>query len=223
MYLSMIKLRRGVSPRDITDLTKVNGYQTHQLIWNLFADHPDRQRDFVYRHETVNGSPIFYTVSKREPVDNAGVWDILPKEYKPQLKAGQRLGFTLCANPIRSRRDENGKQHRHDVVMEEKLKLNKEGKGIDLSDIVQEHGMRWMEERAASHGFSISPHGVRVDGYQQHKLYKGKGNHPITFSTLDFNGILTVTEPDVFVEKCLFDGIGPAKGFGCGLMLVRRA
>ncbi len=106
--------------------------------------------------------------------------------------------------------------------MQEKLKLNKEGKRFDLSDIVQVHGLRWLKERAATNGFSISPNGVRVGGYQQHKLFKGKGNNPITFSTLDFNGILTVTEPDVFVEKCLFEGIGPSKGFGCGLMLVRR-
>jgi len=222
MYFSMIRLRRGVSPRDITDLTRLNGYQAHQLVWNLFADRPDRQRDFIYRHEAVNCWPTFYTVSKRVPVDTAGMWEIMPKEYSPQLRVGQRLGFNLCVNPIRSRRDENGRQQRHDVVMEEKLKLRKGGKSFDLPGIVQDVGLQWLQERAASHGFSISQKGTRVDGYQQHKLFKGKGNKPITFSTLDFNGILTVTEPDVFVEKCLFDGIGPAKGFGCGLMLVRR-
>lgn len=222
MYFSMIKLRRGVSPRDITDLTRMNGYQAHQLIWNLFADRHDRQRDFIYRHEAVNGWPTFYTVSKREPVDTVGMWEILPKEYNPQLRVGQRLGFTSCVNPIRSRRDENGRQQRHDVVMEEKLKQKSDGKDFDLPDIVQDMGMRWLDERSASHGFSISTEGIRVDGYRQHKLFKGRGGKPITFSTLDFNGILTVIEPDVFVEKCLFDGIGPAKGFGCGLMLVRR-
>ena len=42
------------------------------------------------------------------------------------------------------------------------------------------------------------------------------------YSTLEFDGILAVTEPEVFIEKCLFSGIGPAKGFGCGVMLVRR-
>ena len=103
----MIRLRRGISPRDITDLTSMNGYQAHQLVWNLFADHPDRQRDFIYRHEEANGLPTFYMVSKRMPVDTSGMWEILPKEYNPQLKSGQRLGFTLCANPIRSRRKEN--------------------------------------------------------------------------------------------------------------------
>lgn len=222
MYFSMIRLRRGVSPRDITNLTRMNGYQAHQLVWNLFADHPDRQRDFIYRHEAVSGWPTFYTVSKREPVDTAGMWEVMPKEYNPQIRTGQQLGFTSCVNPIRSRRDENGRQQRHDVVMEEKLNFKREGKSFDLQNLVQQTGLRWLEERAASHGFSISAEGIRVDGYQQHKLFKGKGNKPITFSTLDFNGILTVTEPDVFVEKCLFEGIGPTKGFGCGLMLVRR-
>ena len=222
MYISMIRLRRGISPRDITDLTSMNGYQAHQLVWNLFADHPDRQRDFIYRHEEANGLPTFYMVSKRMPVDTSGMWEILPKEYNPQLKSGQRLGFTLCANPIRSRRNENGKQQRHDVVMEEKLKFKNDGKSFDLADVVQKNGLRWLEERAASYGFSISANEVRADGYRQHKLFKVKGNKTIAFSSLDFNGILTVKEPDVFIEKSLFEGIGPAKAFGCGLMMVRR-
>jgi CRISPR system Cascade subunit CasE len=63
---------------------------------------------------------------------------------------------------------------------------------------------------------------VRVDGYSQHRLYKNKGCKPVELSTLEFNGILTVTDPATFVEKCLFTGIGPAKGFGCGLMLAKR-
>ncbi|HEY9160747.1 MAG TPA: type I-E CRISPR-associated protein Cas6/Cse3/CasE [Desulfomonilia bacterium] len=222
MYISKISLRRGLSPSNITDLTRKNGYQTHQLIWNLFADNPGRPRDFIYRHEEINGWPTFYTVSKREPADTVGMWEILSKEYNPQLKSGQRLGFTLCANPIRSRHDENGRQQRHDVVMEKKLKLKKEGMSFNIPDIIQQTGFHWLEERAVSHGFRILENEVRADGYRQHRLFKGKENKTITFSSLDFNGILTVIEPDIFVKKCLFEGIGPAKAFGCGLMMVRR-
>jgi len=222
MYFSMIKLRRNLAPHEITDLTRQNGYHAHQLVWKMFADNPDRQRDFLYRHESVNGLPTFYIVANREPVNNSELWDIRTKEYKPQLRPEQRLGFTLSANPIRSRRDENGRQHRHDVVMEAKLNIAKEGKSFDLSEIVQEHGFRWLEERSAFHGFKVLRHDVRVDGYQQRRLFKRKGDNPISFSTMDFNGILAVTEPDVFIEKCLFSGIGSAKGFGCGLMLVRK-
>lgn len=222
MYFSMIQLRRDISPCDMAAMTKGDGYQIHKLVWNLFADHPERKRDFIYRHEPVNGWPTFYTVSQRVPYDASGMWEVSPKEYHPNLQAGQRLGFTLCANPVRSKRDENKRQHRHDVIMEAKLEMKKRSDKINIPDIVQEHGARWLLDRAASHGFSVSPEGVRVDGYQQHRLSKGKSKQPVTFSTIDFNGTLTITEPDVFVEKCLFDGIGPAKGFGCGLMLVRR-
>lgn len=222
MYISMIRLRRDISPRDMASITKGDGYQIHKLVWNLFADHPDRKRDFIYRHEPVNGWPSFYTVSQRAPLDALGMWEVTPKEYSPKLKAGQRLSFTLCVNPIRSKRDEKGRQHRHDVIMEAKTEIKKRGENVSIPDIVQEHGSRWLLDRAESHGFSVSPEVVRADGYRQHRLFKGKGNQPITFSTVDLNGIMTVTEPDLFIEKCLFGGIGPAKGFGCGLMLVRR-
>ena len=40
--------------------------------------------------------------------------------------------------------------------------------------------------------------------------------------TLDFGGILTVVDPERFIEA-LYQGVGSAKAFGCGLMLVRRA
>ncbi|MEW6593568.1 MAG: type I-E CRISPR-associated protein Cas6/Cse3/CasE [Thermodesulfobacteriota bacterium] len=222
MYFSTIRLRRGITPREIAKLTGMGGYQVHQLIWKLFADHPDRRRDFIYRYEPVGGWPSFYTVSSREPLDDMGLWEIRTKEYNPCLRPGQRLGFSLRANPIRTRHDANGKQQRHDVVMEEKIKAKNTEKEIDLPEIVQEQGYLWLEKRSTSQGFHVSATGVRVGGYRQHKFYKGKGNTPVTFSTLDFDGILTVSDPDVFVRESLFGGIGPAKSFGCGLILARR-
>jgi CRISPR system Cascade subunit CasE len=223
MYFSMITLQKGLSLRDITALTNNNGYQAHQLVWQLFADHAARQRDFIYRYEAGNSLPIFYTVSERYPAGDAKIWNIHTKEYKPKLRSGQLLGFTVCANPIRAKREDDGKQKRHDVIMEEKLKLKKEDKDCDMPDIIQKKGQQWLEERAAAHGFSVTSNNVRVDGYRQHKFFKKKGNNSISLSTVDFNGILTVTDPDVFINKCLFRGIGPAKGFGCGLMLVKKA
>ena len=59
-----------------------------------------------------------------------------------------------------------------------------------------------------------------IDGYQTHVSSYKKGNK-IRYSTLDYRGILTVTEVVGF-EKVLMEGIGKAKAFGCGLMLIRR-
>ncbi len=65
-----------------------------------------------------------------------------------------------------------------------------------------------------------------VDGQAIHCLNghrDEKGNcHGIALSTLDFEGQLQVTDPDHFLRNGLPAGIGPAKAFGCGLLLVRR-
>jgi len=59
----------------------------------------------------------------------------------------------------------------------------------------------------------------QAEGYQWHALpRKGKD---AGFSSVDFEGEIEVMDTELFT-KALFDGIGPAKGFGCGLMLVRR-
>jgi CRISPR system Cascade subunit CasE len=55
-------------------------------------------------------------------------------------------------------------------------------------------------------------------GYRTWRQRGGKG---IALSTLDFEGGLAVTDPER-LRVVLLAGIGPAKAFGCGLLLVRR-
>lgn len=230
MNFSVIRLRRDVSVNDIVNLTRNNVYQLHQLIWNVFSDNPDRDRDFLYRYESVRDRPTFYTVSARAPNDPSGLWNIQSKQYSPRVSRGERLAFSLRVNPIRSKRDENDKQHRHDVVMEAKVRLGFKDLPYDkrprMADLVQEAGVSWLKSRQNDLGFVIKDDGqepaVRVDGYVQHILFKAGGTKPIKFSTLELNGILTVIDPETFVSKSLYEGIGPAKGFGCGLMMIRR-
>ena len=56
-----------------------------------------------------------------------------------------------------------------------------------------------------------------MDDYQQRSGQKGQ----MRFSTVDFSGELSVVGPAAFGEA-LRDGIGHAKAFGRGLLLVRR-
>lgn len=115
---------------------------------------------------------------------------------------------------------------RHDVVMEAKTRIDFKNlpseKRSHVATLIQEAGLEWIMAKGKESGFSVIESGTRADGYVQHRFFKRHGSKPVTYSTLEFDGILTVTEPVRFVEKCLFSGIGPAKGFGCGLMLVRR-
>jgi CRISPR system Cascade subunit CasE len=254
MYFSLIRLRQGLTPRDIAALGRSDNYGQHKMVWNFFSDGPDRKRDFLYRFENVNSLPTYYAVSEREPVDAKGLWDINTKLYSPKLTRGDRLAFKLRANPIQSTKQERNNEElevwqksrterglkpnksmvrgwtqkviRHDVVMEAKSRINYKNlpteKRPHVALLVQDAGIEWIVAKEKAYGFSTVAPVTIVDGYIQHRLFKKKGDKPVTFSSLEFDGILTVTEPEVFVEKCLFTGIGPAKGFGCGLMLVRR-
>ena len=223
MFISLIKLRSDLKLSEMTGFTHSDGYRFHKLIWKMFSDNPDKQRDFLYRRETGSYLPAFYAVSKNEPMNIGDYWDIQSKIYNPQLRTGETLYFTCTVNPIRSKRDENGKQHRHDVVMNAKKEMFEVREKSDLNDLIQENVGDWFCGKGESLGFVADIGRLRVDGYRQHRLFKGSKGSPIRFSSVDISGVLTVDEPDVFVQNCLFNGIGPAKGFGCGLMMVKRA
>lgn len=219
--------RARLLPAAVSDISFTNigsSYNIHRLIWSLFSKGSHEKRSFLYRQESDGTLPTFYIVSESEPETESDVWDINIKSYKPVLRLGQELSFSLRANPIVSKRDEKGRQHRHDVVMDENFSMKKEGSGKDnrppVSEIVQRKGVEWLQKKADKSGFSIDEEQVRADGYRNHEFYKPKGKHNISFNTIDFIGLLTVTDPELF-KQTLFEGIGPAKGFGCGLLLVR--
>lgn len=83
----------------------------------------------------------------------------------------------------------------------------------------------WFREKGERLGFSMVRDDrkrrlkFQAEGYQWHSLpRKGK---TAGFSSVDFEGEIEVVDAELFC-KGLFDGVGPAKSFGCGLMLVRR-
>lgn len=86
---------------------------------------------------------------------------------------------------------------------------------------------KWLVEKGKHNGFELvraRKWGVReplifqAESYRWHAMPK-KGRSA-GFSTVDFEGELKVTDSELF-KTMLFNGVGPAKAFGCGLMLVR--
>lgn len=227
MYFSKALLQEDAANlKELANLAVRDGYRMHQYLWRLFEGNAQQGRDFIFRHEDISNLPCFYIVSAREPRDKEGLWDIKLKEYSPLLVSGDQLAFRLRANPIVTRSvGMDSKTARHDVVMDAKSKLKSDGipkeQWPPLPELIQSAGFQWLDARAEKLGFAIRESQVRVDGYQQHRLHKARQSRPIRFSTLEFNGVLTVTEPERF-QQALYEGIGPAKGFGCGLLMVKR-
>ena len=85
----------------------------------------------------------------------------------------------------------------------------------EMYDMIQQTCLEWLQVRAVAHGFKVE--NVSVDAYQQNIA----GAREIRFSTVNFSGELLVTDPERF-QRVLFSGLGHAKAFGCGLLLVRN-
>ncbi len=226
MYFSRIMFNPHVDHQQLARTLCNNSYREHQMLWQLFDSDPDAKRDFLYRQVIEHGRVKYYVLSRRMPIDKTGIWCIdPPKVYNPRLSEGQKLSFMLRANPVITVATVDGKKQRHDVVMQEKKRIGykqiPEKERQPLQQLVQQSSMKWLTARMGINGFSLEPQQVIADGYQQYRSSINKQQHLIRYSTVDFQGILTVTDIDLF-RKALFSGIGKSKAFGCGLLLIKR-
>lgn len=230
-YFSRVRLRRRslmtASDREWLATHNHDGEAEldHALLWTLFPG-DGRARDFVYRREqprsggSLNGAS-YLLVSARRPVDN-GFFTVECKPYAPQLVTGERICFDLRANPVVSRK-QDGKARRHDVLMDAKKQAADSALQREQMDRA---ALEWLLNRAPQWGLTVDAETIRMDGYRQMALpRKGRETGPkgktAGFSTLDYSGLATVTDADL-LRRVLLAGVGHARSYGCGLLLVKR-
>lgn len=192
-----------------------------RLVWSLFADEPDRRRDFLWRRMDDG---TFLLLSARRPVDHHGLFEIdEPKAFAPVLEPGDRLRFSLRANPTVRKRNDPGQRHapRHDVVMDALHPLPSGSRVERRIVAIREEGLQWLARQGGKAGFEIREDELQCEGYRRHRIDRGVGKPALSFSSLDFEGVVEVQEPDLLLPA-IANGFGPAKAFGCGLMLIRR-
>jgi len=240
MYFSVITPEEHLLRHAAHELAQ-SSYDDHQWLWKFFPSSADQRRDFIFRRHEHQQMPRFYVISQRPPTAFSEAWQVKSRVYDPQLKENQYLFFQLRANPVMTKKNADNKFRRHDVVMEAKKRLltergfSNEAKWKDWNDennkpllyeLVQKHGAEWLDRVAKRNGFKVAltdeevpQRKLQVDAYEQSKAVKRA--HDIRFSTVDFSGELLVTNPELF-NLALYNGLGHAKAFGCGLLLVRN-
>lgn len=256
LYLSRLRLSEKPSVKALDQLLnpEASGSRRdahHRLLWTVFADDPERERDFLWREERPRE---FLTLSAREPVQSDLFEEIQTTEFAPKLAAGDRLSFKLRVNATRTvKSDEpapNGKPKRKhlDLVMnklhaipgappEQKLAMGeKSARASQRMIIAQEVAEEWLQRKGEEAGFRLLEQEdreelrLRVEDYSVVALppspdgpfgRKARKGQP-QFGIMDLEGALEVVDPALFVAQ-LSKGFGRAKAFGCGLMLIRRA
>jgi CRISPR system Cascade subunit CasE len=224
LFLTRVMRSAAFTPRELVTQGQLDPYGQHRLLWRLLqTDGANERTRFLFRAEQGDGGPLFYVLSSWQPSIAEAGWRCDSKPLEPDLRTGDRLAFSLRANPTVARADERGKRsRRHDVVMDAK-RQSRLGDGTDVKErrmakIAWEAGRQWLVERSERLGCRFDLDRLEVGGYAVHRLRRARG---ITFAALDFGGLLEVTDVARF-RACLAAGVGSAKAFGCGLLLLRR-
>ena len=193
----------------------------HQLLWQLFADSPDRRRDFLFQVERTRPLTVILR-SARPPQDALGLWSIQTRAFAPVLQPGQVLRFRMEAVATRSAmpRPDGKRGQRQDVAMAAFMALSPgDREGSSPQAMAEGAGLAWLDRQGAAHGFRRRD--AQVLDYRRHRVPTRKGE-PLVFGSLLFGGTLEVGSPDDFV-RALGEGFGSARAFGFGLMQVAPA
>ncbi|GAB2510443.1 type I-E CRISPR-associated protein Cas6/Cse3/CasE [Nocardia heshunensis] len=137
------------------------------------------------------------------------------------IAAGQRFRFHTVVNPARMSSRHLPPSARNTDRPERKR----------LADTTAEHARQWFAERLQPQGESaIGERGVRRIGADADPLRLGvrilpklsnlQGKPGMKIGRAEVRGELVITDPGVFVDT-LIGGLGHAKAYGCGLILIK--
>jgi|SRR6185312_3749024 len=173
-----------------------------RVLWRL-----DRSKHEVFLYVVSPESPDLTHLIEQAGWPTSSTWQT--RDYAPmlgQITAGQHYVFRLVANPVRQPREAElgGKRVGHVTAAQQQEWL---------IDRVERSGFRILEAAEETPALVVSDREVK-------KFSRGPAT--VTLSTARFDGHLEVTDAGL-LRQALAMGIGPAKGYGCGLMTLARA
>lgn len=203
-----------------------DSYAWHKKLWECFPGRPDDKRNFMTRIDPLEGAFRLWILSAQKPVCPS--WcageEFSSREISSLFLSHRYYVFDLKANPVKAvvQYDENGQP-----LMQANGK-RKRGKRVPLVD--QDELRAWLVRKESARcrdqetGQDV-PGGFRLveerpleisPMVESHFRKKGQGAY---HGGVQFRGTLEVTDREAFI-KTYQNGIGSAKGFGFGLLLL---
>lgn len=193
-------------------------YDWHQRAWEAFPHlvQSDKSGDGRFRHfltrlDPQEGGFQLLILSRTEPrrpdwcpADPAN-WQI--KSVPESLLQHAHYRFDLRANPTKKVTPKGEDGRRRGQGKREALRTK---------PLLED----WMLRKASAAGFAIEPGSLRITARGLTQFSKQTAEQHGTLNIVDFGGTLRVLNRTAF-EAAFANGIGSAKAFGCGLLLLQ--
>ena len=170
-------------------------YRLHQWIWDALPGDPAAQRDFLFRSDVADGTLRILLLSSRAPsAGGEAAWKTT--ELSPTFLGHPAYRFRLRANPTFRRASDRRR----------------------LAYFAEPDIRAWFGRKLAAAGCETQ--GLEVSAPRKIRFRKTPSASPGTLCSVDASGVLAVRDEAAF--RAAFDaGIGPAKGFGFGLLMLQ--
>jgi CRISPR system Cascade subunit CasE len=188
----------------------------HHVVWSLF-DRNENERRWLYRRLTDRDLRIISTNAPKSSPYAAVV--TMREQNFDWLKPGMRLVFKLRANAVQ-RVVVDGKTRKVDVVMHALHPLPPEERSARREEITQAACLKWMQRQGAAHGFSVEQETFQVMAHYRERIPR-RNAAPALINCEELVGLLTVIDGQA-LGRCLSEGLGASRSFGCGLIEVAR-
>lgn len=197
-YLSQVRIGKGEAAR----LRLRDAYAWHQKLWRAFPGKDGELRGFLFRIDDRHEVFRVLLLSPEPPVvPDWGRWEV--KKVADRFLSHDHYLFQVRANPTIKR-----------VVRDTAGERKKNGCRTGIYDSGELNA--WIGRKALQSGIEILDYsaGPPIHSYFVKEARRGK------HIAVDFQGTLRVKDRAAF-EKAFYTGIGPAKAFGFGLLMLR--
>jgi len=197
-----------------------DNYAWHKKAWTMFEYQPElKERNnkpekdkgptpFLSRYIQKSNHAELLLVSKYRPLKpdwcGSEQWQLI--EINESYLSQPSYFFDLYANPTRSVKKPDGNGG-----------FAKNGKRLTLMDNKSQR--EWLLRKGVNHGFQLAEDiPLRIEKPVNHRFDR-KGKKGLHIG-VRFQGALRVTDREFF-RKAFQEGIGTAKGFGFGLLMIK--
>lgn len=174
----------------------------------------------LWRLDRNDNALALYVSSSRRPdlthvIEQAG-WPSLNETWQTvdispflgRLEAGQRWAFRVTGNPTHAVRE------------------GERGRGKVMAHVTVDQQIGWLLQKAERHGFVVPSNvfdepELRLHDRRVHRFARRSdgAERTVVLGTATFDGVLEVVDPEA-LRAAIVDGIGRAKGYGCGLLTL---